>query len=81
MSAYGFTILSCLFVNEIQIKFLPASMKSLTNCTITSSNPLQRASSSFLKAACVSKSNSVILLKIVTKVGYECHCTKEKIDQ
>ncbi len=38
-----------------KMKFLLASMKSLTNCEIPSSNPLQRACSGFLIAACVFK--------------------------
>jgi hypothetical protein len=33
------------------MKLLLASMKSLTNCEIPSSNPLQRARSAFLIAA------------------------------
>ncbi len=41
-----------------KMKFLLASMKSLTNCEILSSNPLQRACSGFLIAACVLKSCS-----------------------
>ncbi len=35
-----------------KLKFLLVSMKSLTNCEIHSSNPLQRACSGFLIAAC-----------------------------
>jgi hypothetical protein len=64
------------------MKFLLASMKSLTNCEIPSSNPLQRACSGFLIADCALKScpqNLPVVLKIVPKVGYEC--TLEKIDQ
>ncbi len=63
-----FTILSCLFVKEIQVK-------SLTNCEIPSSNPLQRACSGFLIAVCASKScfrNPSVILKIVPKARYEC---------
>jgi hypothetical protein len=74
--------LSCLFVKEIQIKFLLASMKSLTNCEIPSSDPPQKACSDLLIAACVSKScyvNPPLILKIVQRAGYEC--TLEKIDQ
>jgi hypothetical protein len=36
------------------MKFLLSSMKSLTHCVNHSSNPLQRACSGFLIAACVS---------------------------
>jgi hypothetical protein len=57
------------------MKFLLASMKSITNCKIPSSNPLQRVCSGFLIAACVSKSCSKTRLgnlKIVPKAGYEC---------
>jgi hypothetical protein len=56
------------------MKFLLASMRSLTNCEIPSSNPLQRACSGFLTAACAFKSCSEtpVILKIVPKAGYEC---------
>ncbi len=43
-------------------EFQLAPMKSFTNCEIHSSNPLQRACSGFLIAACVSKSCSVTRL-------------------
>ncbi len=62
--------------------FLPASLKSLTNCEIPSSNPFPGACSGFLISACVSK---IVLkpalrpLKIVPKAGFEC--TLEKTDQ
>jgi hypothetical protein len=58
MSAYDFTIYSCLFVKVIHNEFLLASMKSLPNCEIPSNNPLQRACSGFLIAACAFKSCS-----------------------
>ncbi len=47
----------------------------ITNCENPSRNPLQRACSGFLIAACVSKSCSKSRwwsLKIVPKAGYEC---------
>ncbi len=74
MSAYSFTIFSCLFVKENHIKVTVASTKSLTNCEIPSSNPLWRlfGDSGFLPAAFVSKSCFVIRLKIVLKADYEC---------
>ncbi len=45
-------------MKESKIKFLLASMKSLTNCEIPSSNPFSGACFGFLIAACVSKSCS-----------------------
>jgi hypothetical protein len=57
-----FTIFCCLFEflqRKSKMKFLLASMKSLNNCEIPSSNPLQGACSGFLIAACA--------LKVVTK--------------
>jgi hypothetical protein len=54
------------------MKFLLASMKSFTSCEIPSSNPLQRAYSGFLIAACAFKSqNPPVILKIVLKASYE----------
>jgi hypothetical protein len=53
-----FTLFLCIFVKEIKMKFLLASMKSLTNCEIPSSNPPQRACSGCLIAACAFKSCS-----------------------
>jgi hypothetical protein len=47
--------LARVFVKKIQIKFLPASMISRTNCDNLSSNPLQEISSDFPKAACDSQ--------------------------
>jgi hypothetical protein len=44
-----FTIFSCLFVKEIKNEGSGASMKSLTNCEVRSSNPLQRVCSGVLK--------------------------------
>jgi hypothetical protein len=48
------------------MKFLLASMKSLTNCEIPSSNPLQRTCSGFLIADCSYEScprNLPVILK------------------
>jgi hypothetical protein len=45
-------------LRKSKMKFLLASMKSLTNCEISSSNPHQRACSGFPIAACVVKSCS-----------------------
>jgi hypothetical protein len=50
------------FVRKSKLKFLLASMKSHANCKIQSSNPLQRACSGFLIAACVSNGFSVTRL-------------------
>jgi hypothetical protein len=63
------------------MKLLLASMKSLTNSEIPSSNTLQRARSAFLIAACAFKScsDTCLILKIVPKAGHEG--TLEKIDQ
>jgi hypothetical protein len=55
-----------------KMKFLLHSMKSLTNCEIHSRNPLQRACSGFLIAACAFKSCYVIL-KIVRKPAMNVH--------
>jgi hypothetical protein len=53
-----FTIFGCLFVTKSNKKFLPTSMKSLTNYENPSSYPLQGAFSVFLIAVCVSKNCS-----------------------
>ncbi len=57
-----FIIFSCLLCRKSKSKILLASMKSLHNCEIPSSNPPLRACSCFLIAACVSKSCSVTRL-------------------
>ncbi len=57
------------------MKFLLASMKSLTYCASPSSNPLQRACSGFLKPPVALKffrNPPPVILKIVPKAGYEC---------
>jgi hypothetical protein len=78
-SAYDFHNFQLSFCEgNSKIKFLLASVKSLINSEIPSGNPLQRACSGFLIAACVSKSCSVTRLWS-WKAGYEC--TLEKIDQ
>ncbi len=59
MSADGFIILAVVLWRNSKMKFLLTSMKPLTNCENSSSNPLQRACSGFLMAACDSKSCSV----------------------
>jgi hypothetical protein len=61
------------------MKFLLASMKSLTNCEVLSSNPLQRACSGFLIAACAFKSCSetrLWFLKLVWKPAMNVHQKK-----
>ncbi len=51
-----FTILAVVLWRNSKMKFLLTSIKSLTNCENSSSNPLKRACSGFLMAACDSKS-------------------------
>jgi hypothetical protein len=59
ISAYGFHNFRLSFLwRKSKIKFQFASIKSLTNCEIPSGNPLQRACSGFLIAACAFKSYS-----------------------
>jgi hypothetical protein len=58
MNADGFHNFCLSFCEEIQIKFLLASVKSLTNCENPSGTPLHEACSGFLIAACDSKSFS-----------------------
>jgi hypothetical protein len=66
-----------------KIKFLIASMTSLTNCEI-SSNPIQEARSSSPIATCNHKKlfrKSPVILTIVPKAGHECFLeqfTKER---
>jgi hypothetical protein len=83
MSAIGFDNFQLSFCEgKSKMKFLHASMKSLTNCEIPSRNRLQGACSSFLLAVCAFKKlfrNPLVILKIVPKAGYEC--TLEKIYQ
>ena len=62
-----------------KMKFLFASMKSLTNFEMPSNNPLQRACSSFLIAACVSKSCTITCLwswKLFWKLAMNLHWKK-----
>jgi hypothetical protein len=54
------------------MKLLLASLESLTNCEIPSSNPLQKACSGLLIAACSFK----LVPKMVPKAGYECTLEK-----
>ncbi len=63
------------------MKFRLASLKSLTNCEIPSSNPFPGACSGFLISACVSKNCSETRLrplKIVPKAGFECTLEKNR---
>ncbi len=68
-----------LFVKKPKLKFSIASVKSLTNCESTSSNPLQSACSGFLIAACDSKSCSesrLWLWKLFRKPAMNVHWRK-----
>jgi hypothetical protein len=74
-----FTILDFFLWRKSKVKFLLASMKSLTNCDIPSSNPLQRYCSGFLIAACVPKGCSVNCLwswKLLRKPAMNVHWKK-----
>jgi hypothetical protein len=61
----------------VKIKFLLASMKSLTKSENPFSNPLQETCSSLPRAACVPK--AACDLKTVPKAGHQC--TLKKIEQ
>ncbi len=74
-----FTIFGCLFMKKSKIKFLYASMKSLTICEKPSSNPFHWACSSFLGATCDSKSCSESRLwfwKLFRKPAINVHWRK-----
>jgi hypothetical protein len=60
-------------VKNIQIKFLLASLKSLTNCENPSSNPILEACSGFPLAICYCKSSKAACDTAVgLKAGHEC---------
>ncbi len=75
-----FTIFSCLLWRKSKMLLL-AFMKSLTNCEIPSSNPIQGACSGFLIAACISCSENLLWSwKLFRKPANNVQCTLEKLD-
>ncbi len=58
MSAYGFNNIWLPFMENFKIKFLNASLKSLSNYENPSNNPIREACSGFQVAACDSENCS-----------------------
>jgi hypothetical protein len=82
-SADGFNKIWLPFVEKFKIKFLLASLKSLTNSENPSINPLQEACSGFQVTACDSKScwKAACVYENGSESRYDMYCTLEKIYQ
>ena len=80
-----FTILGCISVRKSKVKFLPGSMKSLTDYENLFSNSIQKACSGFPIAACDFKNSPESRLWSwncsESRPCYTLSRTKEKIDR